>query len=65
MNAMKKPTDSLRTQIRAPIPAKGQNSDGDRTADLEAALEAIRKGAWKPGQTLPKLRHANGCVSDC
>jgi len=22
------------------------------------ALEAIRKEVWKPGQTLPKLRHA-------
>ena len=32
--------------------------DGDREAELEAAIEAIRKEVWKPGQTLPKLRHA-------
>ena len=32
--------------------------DGDRQAELEAALEEIPKEAWKPGQTLPKLRHA-------
>lgn len=31
---------------------------GDREAELEAALEAIRKEVWKTGQTLPKLRHA-------
>jgi hypothetical protein len=32
--------------------------DGDREAELEAAIEAIRVETWKPGQTLPKLRHA-------
>lgn len=32
--------------------------DRDRETELAAALEAIRKEAWKPGQTLPKLRHA-------
>jgi hypothetical protein len=32
--------------------------DGDRVAELEAAIEAIRKEIWKAGQTLPKLRRA-------
>ncbi len=31
--------------------------DGDREAELEAAIEAIRVETWKPGQTLAKLRH--------
>jgi hypothetical protein len=31
--------------------------DGDRQAELEAAIEAIRVETWKTGQTLPKLRH--------
>ena len=32
--------------------------DGDREAELEAAIEAIRVETWKAGQTLPKLRRA-------
>ena len=32
--------------------------DGDRVAELEAAIEKIRQETWKTGQTLPKLRHA-------
>jgi hypothetical protein len=32
--------------------------DGERVAELEAAIEAIRVETWKTGQTLPKLRHA-------
>jgi hypothetical protein len=35
---------------------------GDREAELEAALEAIRKEVWKTGQTLPKLRHAGALI---
>jgi uncharacterized coiled-coil protein SlyX len=30
---------------------------GDREAELEAAIEAIRAEVWRPGQTLAKLRH--------
>ncbi|HKU28634.1 MAG TPA: hypothetical protein VJQ54_24400 [Candidatus Sulfotelmatobacter sp.] len=30
----------------------------DREAELEAAIEKIKAETWKPGQTLPKLRHA-------
>ncbi len=37
--------------------ATGKKS-GDREAELEAAIEAIRTATWKPGQTLPKLRRA-------
>jgi hypothetical protein len=29
--------------------------DGDREADLEATIEAIRKEIWKPGQILSKF----------
>jgi hypothetical protein len=32
--------------------------DGDREAELEAAIEKIREETWKPGQTLPALRKA-------
>jgi hypothetical protein len=32
--------------------------DGDREAELEAAIEKIKAETWKTGQTLPKLRHA-------
>jgi hypothetical protein len=31
--------------------------DGDREAELEAAIEAIRQPVWKSDQTLRKLRH--------
>jgi hypothetical protein len=31
--------------------------EGDREAELEAAIEKIRVESWKPGQTLAKLRH--------
>jgi hypothetical protein len=30
--------------------------DGDREAELEAAIEKIREATWRPRQTLPKLR---------
>ena len=32
--------------------------DGDREAELEGAIEKIRKETWKPRQTLPALRRA-------
>jgi hypothetical protein len=32
--------------------------NGDRDAELKAAIEKIRDEIWKPGQTLPKLRRA-------
>jgi hypothetical protein len=38
--------------------------DGDRDAELEAAIEAIRKEVWKTGETLPKLRHAIALILD-
>lgn len=46
-------SDLQQTEVMA---TRGKKDD--REAELEAALEAIRKEAWKPGQTLPKLRHA-------
>jgi hypothetical protein len=38
-------------RARLPRMATGKK-DGDREAELEAAIEAIRVEAWKPGQTL-------------
>jgi hypothetical protein len=32
--------------------------DTDREAELETAIEKIRDELWKPGQILPKWRHA-------
>ena len=41
----------------AEMMATGKKDD-DREAELEAAIEKIRKEIWKPGQTLPNLRRA-------
>jgi hypothetical protein len=32
--------------------------NGDRKAELEAAIGKIRQETWKTGQTLPKFRRA-------
>jgi hypothetical protein len=40
------------------VPMTTSKKDGDREAELEAAIENIRHKIWKPKQRLPTLRHA-------